>query len=68
MSNDLLAIFQKMLASHEEHLKSLIRWKSLGGELQNFPNGENIDDFIRREESAIENLNASIRTLNTSGR
>ena len=68
MANNLIELLEKMVSSHQEHLENLIRWKSIGGQLQNFPSGENIDDFIRREESAIEKLNASIQVLKASGR
>lgn len=66
MSNEMIVHFENMLSSHEKHLAKLKRWKDLGGTLQNYPEGETIEDFISREETAIENLQRAIRYLQQS--
>jgi hypothetical protein len=63
MSVEMLDLFEKMLQDHKSHLDRLERWKELGGSLQNYPEGETIDDFIRREQLAVDNLQRTISVL-----
>jgi broad specificity phosphatase PhoE len=55
--------FEKMLENHRNHLNRLKRWKQAGGELKNYPEGESLDDFIKREEAAIENIERAMTRL-----
>jgi hypothetical protein len=56
MSLDLIQIFTKMLKNHLQHLNDLKKLRSTGVIIQSVQNGQTIDDLIKREESAIDNL------------
>jgi hypothetical protein len=56
MSLDLIQIFTKMLKNHLQHLNDLKKLRSTGVIIQGVQNGQTIDDLIKREESAIDNL------------
>tara|TARA_R110002072_G_scaffold302300_2_gene484647 strand:- start:6973 stop:7176 length:204 start_codon:yes stop_codon:yes gene_type:complete len=66
MSNDLADLFRKMKSDHEKHRDRLSAWKAAGGKLDNFPDGESIDDMIAREKRAVENLDQAIERLSKS--
>lgn len=59
----MIEVFEKMLKNHREHLDKLQRWKQAGGALQSYPEGETLDDFIKREETAISNIERAIEQL-----
>lgn len=63
MSNDLADLFGRMKDDHEKHRDRLAIWKGAGGQLENFPEGQTIDDMIEREQRAVENLERAIEQL-----
>lgn len=65
MSNELIDLFSKMSADHKRHCDRLEAWKMAGGKLENFPEGETVDDMIVREKRAIENLDQAIKRLSS---
>jgi hypothetical protein len=52
-----------MKENHSSHLDRLKTLKAVGVTIQSFPNGQNIDTWINREESAIEHLTKQIDWL-----
>ena len=63
MGDGINQALQKMCDDHTRHLQRLKRWKESGGQLENYPEHETIDDFIEREERAIRNLRRAIASL-----
>ena len=63
MGNGVKRVLQDMRDDHARHLQRLRRWKEAGGNLQNYPEQETIDDFIEREERAVGNLDRAIASL-----
>ena len=63
MGDGMKQVLQNMRDDHARHLERLKRWKQAGGDLQNYPEEETIDDFIEREERAIRNLEGAIARL-----
>ena len=59
----MIKIFESMLQQHTGHLERLKRWKESGGNLENYPEGETLEDFINREESAMSNIKQAIQRL-----
>lgn len=67
MCKPLSFAFEEMKADHEQHLRRLRLWRDTGGTLDNYPEGETLDDFIAREILAIESLSASVEMLKAKG-
>jgi len=65
MNSQTLSDFEDILNDHLTHLDRLRRWKDLGGRLVNYPEGETIDNFICRGETAVVNLHRAIVVLST---
>jgi hypothetical protein len=63
MANGLIESLRLMKADHEKHFERLVRWKANGGKLENYPDGERLDDFLAREQFAIENVAKAIEEL-----
>ncbi len=63
MGNELKRVLQDMGEDHARHLQRLRRWKEAGGNPQNYPEQETIDDFTEREEKAVGNLDRAISNL-----
>lgn len=63
---DFIDLLKKMRENHQEHLENLVKLQAKGVSLENFPEHESIDDFINREQTAIDNLSKAIDRL-TSG-
>jgi hypothetical protein len=64
MSDNFVAVLERMRDAHQRHLRNLLLWKEAGGELRNYPEGQTLEDFITRETAAVENLSLAIERWN----
>ena len=63
MSNGFIEVMERMLASHEKHLKDLLKLKDAGGSMTSWPEGETLDDFINREDAAVKRFTRTIEKM-----